>query len=541
MAVAQQFVSEQELAETYGPESGWETVLQYREATQLREQHPEMARAEIARRVDRPASAIRGWLVEDKVPRVVSGIRTARDHGWIDLDSDSERFRAINQLVAWIFSGGGVSVDTFVPHFSVDDPLMLALLSQHFRWLQLDYRCRHQEDPAHHLEVVPAEGGAILGRVLSILGAPRGVKAQLESISLPPYLSAVDNEDRRDFVRIYLLNRNTNPELDGSYIQSIPSETYAHELCNLIESVVPVSVKVGHRHRIWVPAEATRDLAGSTKLEVRTGLATAAAYGSLVPPTERAFASTFRRTETPGGYRYHQCYQATLDREDSRATLATELGVPESTIQSWRRGSRPYATNALEQAHERGWFPSSAESETATSLTALLTWVLARGTLRETYYPVFRLSTPAQQERFASIAETLTLSYTTVYENNADRSTEIRPTVDGSLLGRILYALGAPCRGEPQTTVLLPPLAYHYPCHAQQVADIWCLHHAEISTSEDGLFTITIPPRTGEQFSNALATLLSEQLDWIIKQHTPCELVVLDHPEDPAVLDSFDG
>jgi hypothetical protein len=500
-----------------------------------------MARAEIARRVDRPASAIRGWLAEDKVPRVLSGIRTARDYGWINIDSDSERFHAINQLVAWILSGGGISVDTFVPHFSVDDPLMLAVLSQCFRWLQLDYRCRQQEDPAHHLEVVPAEGGAILGRVLSILGAPRGVKAQLENISLPPYLSTVDNEDRRDFIRIYLLNRNTNPEQVGSYIQSISSETYAHELCSLIESMVPVSVTVGHQHRIWVPAEAIRNLAEGTNLEVRTGLATAAAYGSLVPPTERAFASTFRRTETPGGYRYHQCYQATLDREDSRATLSTELGVPESTIQSWRRGSRPYATNALEQAHERGWFPSSAESETATSLTALLTWLLARGTLRETYYPVFRVNTSTQQERFASIAETLTLSYTTVYGNNSNRSTEIRPTVGGSLLGRILYALGAPRRGEPQTAVLLPPLAYHYRCHAQQVANIWCLHYAEISTSEDSVVTITIPPRTGEQFSNALATLLSEQLNWIIKEHTPCEIVVSEHSDNIPLLNSSHG
>jgi hypothetical protein len=539
--VAPQFVSEQELAETYGPESGWETVIEYREATRLREQNPEMARAEIARRVDRPASAIRGWLVENKVPRVVSGIRTAREHGWINIDSESERFRSLNQLVAWIFSGGGISVDRFTPHFSVDDPLMLAALSHHFRWLQLDYRCRDQENPEHHLEVVPAEDGAILGRILSILGAPRGVKAQLNNISLPPYLSVVDDEHRHDFVRIYLLNRNTDPKQAGSYIQSIPSEAYAHELCDLIESVTPCSATVGHQHRVWVPAEAIHDLAGNTNLAIRTGLATAVVYGSFTPPTERAFASTFRRTETPGGYRYHQCYQETLNRESSRATLATELGVPESTIQSWRRGSRPYATNALEQAYERGWLASSADSETATAITALLTWLLARGALRETYYPVFRLSTSTQQDRFASIAETLGLSYEIVHEDDSDRSTEIRPTVDGSLLGRILYALGAPRRSEPQTTVMLPTLAYHYPDHAQQVANIWCLHHAESSTSEDVPFTITIPSRIGEQFSNALATLLSEQLDWTIEQHTPCELVVLDQPDDIELMDSPHG
>ncbi|MFD1635411.1 hypothetical protein ACOZ4L_16610 (plasmid) [Haloplanus ruber] len=509
--------------------------MQYREATQLREQNPDMARAEIARRVDRPAGAVRGWLVENKVPRVVSGIQTAREHGWINVNSESERFRSLNQLVAWIFSGGGISVDRYTPHFSVDDPLMLAVLSQHFRWLQLDYRRRHPENPEHHLEVVPAEGSAILGRILSILGAPRGVKAQLDNISLPGYLSTVDDEHRRDFIRIYLLNRTTDPEQAGSYIQSVPSETYAHELCDLIESVTPCSATVGHQHRVWVPAEAVHSLAGGANMNIRSGLATAAVYGSLSPPTERAFASTYRRTETPGGYRYHQCYQAALAQEDSKATLAADLGIPESTIQSWRRGSRPYATNSLEQAREHGWLSSKVESETTTSMIALLTWLLAHGALRETYYPIFRSNTDTQQERFASIAETIGLSYNIVHQDDDYRSTEIRPAVGGSLLGRILYVLGAPRRSEPQTTAVLPPLAYHYPRHAKQVADIWCLHYAKMSTSEDISFTLTIPRRTGEQFSDALATLLSDRLNWTISQSTPREIVVSDYPEDTSV------
>jgi len=109
--VVVRLVPEQELANTY-VNSGWETVRQYREATQLREEQPDLARAEIARRVERPPSAVRGWLVEGKTPSVIKGINIAREHGWISIESTSEQFRAFNQLVAWVFSGGGLTRDT---------------------------------------------------------------------------------------------------------------------------------------------------------------------------------------------------------------------------------------------------------------------------------------------------------------------------------------------------------------------------------------------------------------------------------------------
>lgn len=547
-----QFVSERELAETY--ENGWETVTQYRTATQLREDNPQMTRAEIARRVDRPPSAVRGWLAEDKVPTVVSAVRTARERGWLGVEPDSERFRALNQLVAWIFSGGGIATDTFAPHFSVDDSLMLAVLAQHFRWLQLGYRCRHLDDPDRHLEVVPTDGGVILGRILSVLGAPRGVKAQADNLSLPSYLSAVDPDLQRDFIRIHLLNCTNNPEQVGAYIHSTQSEQQARQLRDLVVSTTLGSATANSHSQVWVSAAAVRDLAGlktragrtttpadaslteNSIARLRSGLATVSLYGTQIPPTERAIASTFRRTKTPGGYRYHQCYQAARDRDESRTTLATDLGVPESSIQSWRRGSRPYATSSLERAYERGWCEPPADSETAMTLTALLTWILARGRIREDYYPVFGASTTSQRERFDELADTLSLSYGTVRPDDPEWPTELRLDKDGTLLGRILYALGAPRVNQPQQSAPLPPIAYYHPRHAQQVAIIWCLHHADTipGTSTEAV-TITIPPRAGEQFPDSLADVLSGPLNWAIERPEPRTLVVIDRLPAPAV------
>lgn len=527
-----QVISERELADTYGPDLGWETVTQYREARQLRAEQPDMARAEIARRVNRPASAVRGWLAEDKTPRVVTGLQTAQERGWLNVDTESEQFRALNQLVAWIFSGGGIGTNRFIPHFSVDDPLMLCSVSQLLRWLQIDYRCREHDDPKRHLEVVPSDGGAVLGRVLSVLGAPCGIKAQLDELSLPAYLSAVDRQHQRDFARIYLLNRGKRMEAtgtDGTYLTSIPSEEYAQQIKELFDSVTVGKATPGHQNQVWVSAAAVRDLAGDTPL--RSALATAAVHGSLTPPTDRAVASTFRRIKSPSGYHYHQLYQTACERDASRATLATELGLPESTIQSWERGSKPYVTNSVLRATERGWLTPSPDSETALSLTALLTWLLVRGSLRETYYPVFGVNTSAQQERFESIAKTLHLEYNTVRPDEPSWPTELRPATDGTVLGRLLYSLGAPRRTEAQETALIPPYVRHDRAHAKQFADICCLHH---STDQNPL-TISIPPGLGTQFPTALATLLSEQLLWDVTRHTDRELIITSSPDQEPV------
>lgn len=538
--MATQFVSEQELAETYGPDTGWETVTQYRGAVQLREQNPDMARAEIARRVGRPASAVRGWLAEDKTPRVVTAVRTARDRGWLDIEPESEEFRALNQLVAWVFSGGGIQSETPVPYFSADDPLMLSLLSHLLRWVQIDYRCRDPENPDYHLEIIPTEGGAVLGRVLSILGAPRGVKAEHESLTLPPYLEIIDREHQRDFARIYLLNRGKDPEktgTDGTYVHQSPASIdYSREIGELFEALTTGTATVGSEDRVWISAAAVRDLAGDQEPR-RSALATAALHGTFTPPTDRAVASTFRRTDTPRGYRYHQCYQAAHERDGVRE-VARDLGLPASTIQGWRRGSKPSVTNALERADTYGWLTPPVESETSLALTALVTWLLARGTLRETYYPVFIANQPAQRERFETIASTLDLSYSVRHADAEDMPTELRPSDAGAALGRVLYALGVPRQGEPQSTALLPPYVYHHPRHAQQVADIWWLHFASDPNSDsdpDREAVLSVPPRLGDQFPTVLAAILSERLSWSLTWDTGHRIVVTYRPDESAV------
>jgi hypothetical protein len=505
--VVQKFISEQELAGTY--DNGWETVSQYREAVSLRESNPDMARAEIARRVGRPPSALRGWLAEGKTPTVLKGVREASQNGWIDVESTSEQFRALNQLVAWIFSGGGVDKRSFVPHFSVDDSVTLSTIDRLLRWVNLSYRI--DDRPERGQVIIPSESASVFGRVLSVLEVPTGIKAEKKNLTVPDYVFAVGEEHQRDFLRVYILNRGRDLITDrtaGTYLHAFNSTKFCRELKSLIESVTPGTATIGEQNEVWISSESVRDLAG--KEPIRTALATQAAFGSLTPPTERAFASTYREGQNPSGFQYLQLYRQLIDRDESRSKLAYETGVRESTIQSWRRGSKPYVQNGLENAIEYGWITPTTESDVALGLTSLVAWVHARGGIRDTYYPDFGISSSKQRMHFKEIANDLGISYNVIREGDSERQTEIRISENGTALGRVLYTLGAPLRKSTETEHLPPTYLYHYEPHARQFVTTWCVHHAE----GDEELSITVPPRIGTRFADGLEALLTEQLSW---------------------------
>jgi len=304
----------------------------------------------------------------------------------------------------------------------------------------------------------------------------------------------------------------------------MPSNTYCEALAKLIESVTEGSATISTQDRLWISADAVRDLAGGTP--IRSALATQALHGSLQPPTDRAFASTYRETKSPGGYRYTQLYEQVHASEHSRAKLAQQLPISESTVQSWRRRSKPYVQNGLDRARERGWIAPDPEGDTALGLTALLAWILALGTLRETYYPVFGSQTEAQRTCFETIATTVGIPYSTHRVDDPNRGVEHRPDEDGAILGRILYALGSPRSSEAFGEPLIPPYVYQYPAHAQRFASIWVLHYADDYT--DKTPTVTVPPRAGAQFPDAIEALMTGYLDWSVERDSSRKFALSD-------------
>lgn len=532
-------VSQEDLAATYDPHTAWETVQQYRTARRLSNEQPDLARAEIARRVDRSPSAVRGWLAEGKTPAPVKAIETAREHGWLSVESTSETFRALNQLVAWIFSGGGIRHDRFVPIFSVDDQLALATIDHLLRWADLSYRIRDNEGAEQALEVIPDESASILGRVLYVLGAPRGVKAAQEDLTLPTYLDTVADAHRRDFARIYLLNRGAgidSGEGTGVYLYESRESTYRRALRDFLADVTTGSVTHASQDRIWVSADAVRDLAESDTAPIRPVLATRAVYGSLTPPTEQALADTYRQGKRPGGARYATLYKQVANADTSPTELAEQYpDLAQQTIRNWQRGHVPRVHNALIEADAHGWLTPPTDSTTALSLTALVAWVFARGTIRaNSYFPVFRIGEATHRALFTSLAEALGLSYSLAREDDPERPTEIHLSDDGVLLGRILYTLGAPL-GTKQDKICLPPVyLYHRRRHARRFFAVWCRHHAN-DTDDDNL-RLRMPTPLGERFCDAFQALLTEHFSWTVERSA--DGVIIRAPPDE--LDTLD-
>lgn len=521
------FVSEEELANTYNPDAGWQAVTQYRDALQLRENNPELARAEIARRVNRPASAVRGWLVEDKTPKVVQGINSAQQRGWIGIESTSEQFRAINQLVAWIFSGGGIAENVFIPHFSVDDALTVSTVCQLLRWADLPYRIDGDQSD-RGTTVIPSQAAAVFGRVLYVLGAPIGIKAQKESIELPAYLRSLSEAHQRDFLRVYILNRGRDLRKDnlaGTYLHSLRSEAFCKQIKDLIESVTAGTATVGSKAEVWISAESVRDLAG--KEPIRPALATKIAFGSLTPPTERAFASTYRKSKTPGGYRYLQLYEQVKSRDETGYELAKNINdLKRSSVQSWNQGSQPYVKRGMKAVRDLEWINPPAESSTALALTSLVAWAFARGSIRaDTYYPVFTIRSRDQRVAFEEIADELEFSFDVIREGNPNLPAEVRPASNGVVLGRLLSVLGAPVGRKSEIIHVPPAYLHHSVSHASQFIETWCKHHA----TGDKKLSVTIPPRLGEPFVDGLESLLTEQLGWPTTRTGEREFEVVKH------------
>ena len=194
----------------------------------------------ISTRMEIPRGRIRTWEDGGR-PDVVRGVETARENQWLEQSVDSESFAALNRLVAGVFSGGSISVDTFEPSFSAPDAFVEDQLRDDLETLGAGTRVA-MSNSGNVEELRPRSHASVLGRILVALGAPQGSKAQTVD-QLPPYLSQSPDHIRRSFIRVYIANRAVDRR-DRSFhqIQERRSDRYRDELVDLIEDVTDVDV-----------------------------------------------------------------------------------------------------------------------------------------------------------------------------------------------------------------------------------------------------------------------------------------------------------
>lgn len=242
---------ERALARTYTPQPDgdpWEDVLGYRRATEFQADNPDFGSKAVASVVDITNSKAQAWLDRDGTPEPLHGIETAYDRGWLPLDLESPTGRGLNGLLAWAASGGNVASAHYVPQWHVgieqDDTWFRKAADMAGVELVDTGNAEHEGD-----EYRPDADTGVLGRLFAVLGLHVGRKTTDAPRSVPWYLAGAPPAVRRDFVQIYIANR----EYDRSGRNTLEVREHRHEayfesLADLFEKVLGEDVNAGSQY-----------------------------------------------------------------------------------------------------------------------------------------------------------------------------------------------------------------------------------------------------------------------------------------------------
>ncbi|WP_306060198.1 hypothetical protein [Natronococcus wangiae] len=253
-------VNEQVLAHTYDGGSypdAWEAVEQYRRATRYASKHNTKSGA-TASALDLPRSRLRTWIDEDGAPDAMRAIETARDHGWLNCEYDDSEFAGLNALVANVLSGGSITERHYRPMFTINHRGEDSHIFDALELANVPYEVVDDRDGRAD-EARPSDGGTVLGRVLAVLGAPVGPKAD-QRLELPAYLEGAPEDVRETFVYSYLENRAIPHEgKDTLTIREERNREYLKDLTQLINDVTGGGVQLGDRD-IVISSSIAREL-----------------------------------------------------------------------------------------------------------------------------------------------------------------------------------------------------------------------------------------------------------------------------------------
>lgn len=272
-------VSPKDLARTYHSRAygdTWELVEDYWRVMDYAARHPNLGSQALASRLDLSRSRIRPWVRKPDDnrrparPDAVRGIQTAEGHGWIPAQYDAEAFPALNRAVAWVLSGGSIDEERYVPLFTVGGEATLndleTLLDRLGVSCTTSRETEVEPESRRAAEYRSANDASVLGRVLSLLGAPVGSKNADASIEVPAYLESAPDPIRREFVEVYLRNRGVwQAESRILKFREERSPSYLRVLARLIEDVsgAPVSVS---EHNVTLSVAATRAVCAGDRI-----------------------------------------------------------------------------------------------------------------------------------------------------------------------------------------------------------------------------------------------------------------------------------
>ena len=233
-------VTEKSFVNTYrgSYRNPWTVIQNYREAQnrlETVESPDELSASQIARELKQPPQRVYHWLKQGSKPYALNGLIKVNQMGWVGFDLDSDIMTQLNKLVAWILSGGNITRTNMHPKFVLRGDPHQTLLDSIFDDLGVSFKEEtstvpfNQIEEEQHPHAHPGNKGALLGRVLSVLGAPVGSPLK-GLVSFPPYLYVASKELKESFARILILNLASNSTSTSDSQIEIVSPNYSRGL-----------------------------------------------------------------------------------------------------------------------------------------------------------------------------------------------------------------------------------------------------------------------------------------------------------------------
>jgi len=235
---------------------------QYERVQAFREHNPNAGRATIGDTLDIPRGRVQGWVYDGTKPTGYEALQTVEGRGWLDLDWDSEQVTGLNELVAWIFSGGTIN-DGYTPVFNIEPETKSVCIEALERTGISDYsEGETNPDGGKSSPVVRVHSlQTVFGRLLVALGAPQGSKAS-QQYGLPCYLTVAPEDIRERFAGIYLLNRGVHyPDRGRVVIREERTVPYLESLTGFFRSLTTAGVRRDGDYQISISELVLSDIA----------------------------------------------------------------------------------------------------------------------------------------------------------------------------------------------------------------------------------------------------------------------------------------
>ena len=193
--------------------------------------------------------------------------------------------------------------------------------------------------------------------------------------------------------------------------------------------------------------------------------------------------------------------------------VATHLDLPRSRLRAWiDDGGKPDAQHGLERAINIGWIDVDTSSTTFAGLNRLVAQVFAGGSITaDTYAPWFTLPSDEIETWITEACRLVDVDYTILYRNEPGRATELRVAERGSILGRVLAALGAPIGEKAAIESLSLPdyLDEISQWHRLDFARIYVQNRGAQYDTKD---TISIREDRSQEYRDEVAAFLEETI-----------------------------